>query len=66
MFTASVTVTKAHEWKTWADLSFWVHPRSPAGTMRTEIDDAQLQEFAFSDNVGLTRPVAGASRRELP
>ena len=31
-----------------------------------QVDDAQLQEFAFSGNVSPTRPVAGASRRELP
>ena len=31
-----------------------------------QVDDAQLQKFALSGNVSLTRPAAGASRREFP
>ena len=37
VFAASVTVTKAREAKTWADSALLVHPRSPAGTMRTAV-----------------------------
>ena len=69
-------VTKAREAKTWADSAFLEpgaqlsRPGSTCDPVRFEesaqVDDAQLQEFAFSGNVSLTRRVAVASRRELP
>ena len=77
---ASVTVTKAREAKTLVvgppTLACWNHAHSclvqiPYAILWVseaiaQVDDAQLQEFAFSDIASLTRPVAGASRRELP
>ena len=57
-------------------LACWNHAHSclvqvPHAILRdseaiAQVDDAQLQEFALSGNVSLTRPVAGVSRRKLP
>ena len=78
MFAASVTVMKAREAKTRAPsaLGCWNHAHNclvsvPYAILRdsegiAQVDDAQLQEFAFSGTVSLARPAAGASRRELP
>ena len=69
MFAASVTVTKAREAKTWAGSAFLVHPRSPAGTMRTAVSSRfqmrpcemmtrscrSLRSLAMSASLGLWR-----------